>query len=315
MRVDVVASMPHYRAHLLPIFECLPPELQGRVQPMRPVVDRPHYNHVALVASWQDVKPLRGRCRMIYVEHGAGQTYAGDERSMNQPGYSGSGGFRHNGVIGFIAPSQHVADRWKTAPAVAVGCPKMDEYIGLAPTGPPAVCFAFHWDTLISPEARSAYQHYADSLPEIMERYKQQGFEVYGHAHPKWEGQLDRTLLKAGAKAILNDDRAVFHTSSVLFVDNSSLAYEFAALGRPVVSLNAPWYRRDVEHGLRFWSHIPGIHVDGPEELLTLNVWDLVYNQLGENNRVRSVEHVYAFMDGSSSQRAATFIAERLATM
>ena len=132
----------------------------------------PAGGRVALVAGWPDVAALRGRAKMIYVEHGAGQTYAGDEKSAHWSHYSASGGYRHTGVIGFISPSETVAARWKTAPAAAVGCAKLDR-LHLAPSlGPGAtVCFAWHWDADVCPEARWAFPHYADHLPTIVERF------------------------------------------------------------------------------------------------------------------------------------------------
>ena len=307
MKIDLVASYPHYRDHLLPIFKCLPAELQGDARPGA----KPGRGNIALVAGWADVAPLRGSHRMIYVEHGAGQSYVD---ASYQPGYSASGGRRHQGVIGFVAPSQHVADNWKTAPSVAVGCPKMDAYMGLTPIGPPSVCFAFHWDCLIAPETRSAFSHYQPRLTEVVDRFRAQGVGVYGHAHPRWEGRLDKWLATAGMTPA-PDDRTVFQTASVLFVDNSSLAFEFASLGRPVVSLNAPWYRRDIEHGLRFWSHIPGIDIDDPEQLLTMNVWDLIHDDPGRTKRDLAVAHTYAYMDGSSARRAAEWVTNRLTGM
>lgn len=316
MKIDLVASEPHYFQHMLPVFNALPDHLRGTIQPLAAPgrAQRPPFGHVALVAGWQDVEPLRGRSAMIYVEHGAGQTYA---NFAHHPSYSGAGGTRHAGVLGFIAPSETVARRWTSAPSVAVGCPKMDEWIGAPQPVEPAVCFAWHWDCRVAPESRTALPHYLAALPAIAHRYRSQGFKVYAHWHPKWRGQSGAEWEQAYGIEPLTTDREVFEKASILLVDNSSLAYEFALLGRPAVSLNAPWYRRDVEHGLRFWSDIPGIQIDGPEELLCLNLWDLLHDTdlrlHSERERVRALSKVYATQDGTASARAAAWIAELMA--
>jgi hypothetical protein len=309
-KVDLIASLPHYKAHMDPIWDALPEQRKGTVHSFlgrRPEEE----NRVALVASWQDLDPLRNVCPMIYVEHGAGQAYAGDEKTALQPGYSASGGKRHIGVIGFISPSETVARRWTTAPAIAVGCPKIDKWRGHTPMFGNGVCFAFHWPCPISPETRSAVAHYQDHLPEIVDRFTQQGFVVYGHAHPKWNGQIDEMLTDAGMTVAAYEE-TVFALANILIMDNSSLMYEWASLDRPVIALNAPWYRRDVNHGLRFWDYVPGIAIDEPEELLALDLGEFVRSDPGESARRRAANHAYAFDDGSSAQRAADFIVRQL---
>lgn len=268
-RVDVTASQPHYYDHMLPIFEALPERLKGSVLELDVPCQYPNRRRVAMVAGWDDLKRLRNLNPMIYVEHGAGQAYLGDEKTATLPGYSG-GAERHVGVIGYVCPSDTVARRWAPAPAVAAGCPKMDRWIGVRPAVPNSVCFAWHWDAganSLSPEMRSAWTHYEPRLAEIVASWVAQGYTVFGHAHPRWRGALAKPMTDVGM-CVLDSDRDVFGLVEHLFVDNSSIGYEFALLGRPVTWLNAPWYRRDVEHGLRFWSHVPGMQVDDPEELL-----------------------------------------------
>ena len=308
--------MRHYRSHILPIFECLPAHMQGLIHPIKTPVARPHVSHIALVASWQDVRALMGRNRMIYVEHGAGQSYSADPRTARMPGYSASGGIRHTGVIGYISPNERVAGNWRNAPSIAVGCPKMDAFHGMTPIGPPSVCFAFHWDAVLSPESRTAFDHYEKALPEIIDSFRAQGFGVYGHAHPKWEGKLDARLNAVGINAMLPDDRTVFQTASMLFVDNSSLGPEFMSLGRPIVWLNSPRYRREMNHGGRFWEWTKGaLTVDKPDELLHFDIAEHLATDPYKAAREQIVNDIYAFTDGSSGERAAAFIVQRLTAM
>lgn len=303
MRVDVIASEAHYLSHLLPIWAALPPHLQGTVHQLAEPgqVVRPAFGRTALVAGWQDVAPLRDLTRMIYVEHGSGQTYAGRE---HDPSYSGSGGARHRGVIGYICPSQMVADRF-SKPATAVGCPKLDRFIGIPkPVGStPTACFVWHWDCKMVQEASSVWPHYEPFFSAIVGSFREQGFRVVAHEHPKWRGQMAERMTRYGVD-VLARDADVFIEADLMIVDNSSLAFEFMALGRPVVFMNAPWYRFEVNHGGRFWDWvIDHPMVDDPLELSGLDLWEVVIPDTEAINRTADL--VYAYRDGSSSRRAA----------
>lgn len=299
---------------MLPIFEALPDDVRGKVMPLEYPPPFPLPGRAALVASWQDVAQLSGRATMIYVEHGAGQGYAGDPHSARAPGYSTSGGKRHMGVIGFIAPSQLVADRWTTAPAIAVGCPKLDRYLREPRVVDPwSVCFAFHWDGgNVSQEASTAWHHYSVEMPLIVKRLRLQGFDVYGHAHPRWEGRLDAALSHCGFDAVLPTDADVLSTCGTLLVDNSSLGIEMMAVGGTTAWLNAPWYRRDVAHGGRFWNWTEGIPMfDGPEQLIDLDAGTILGWVSGvASARRRIVDEVYAHTDGHSAERAAQWVVD-----
>lgn len=309
MKVDVIASLPHYLAHMLPIWERLPDDMKGDIHDLVYPVSPPARHRIGMVAGWQDVQTLRPHHRMIYVEHGAGQTYEGDEKSALQPGYSASGGFRHGGVELFLSPSPTVAARWKTAPAHAVGCPKLDEYILMPPVTDRAVCFAWHWDSGVSPEARTALPHFVAVLAEVVDRFTQAGVTVYGHGHPRWEGAIDRVLSECGM-TVLRTEREVFNKAAALFVDNSSIGLEFLALGRPVVWMNAPWYRRNIHHGGRFWNWTNGVPtISEPAELITFDVNTLLTKPISTQAQ-QTVIDVYGPMDGNASQRAADVIAQ-----
>lgn len=311
MRIDVTASLPHYLDHMLPIFEALPGRLRGKVfdvgTPCRP----PDRGHLGMVAGWQDASVLRFRYQLIYVEHGAGQAYLGDEKTASLPAYSGGRARHGRNIIGYVAPSVTVADRWRPASAVAAGCPKMDRWIGVAPAVPDSVCFAWHWDAgdnSFCPEMRSAFSHFEPRLAEVVKNWTDVGYTVFGHAHPRWEGRLDRRLADIGM-CVLERDVDVFANVEHLFVDNSSLGYEFALLGRPVTWLNAPWYRRNVEHGMRFWSQVPGRQVDDPESLLAF----LPDEMRGTDEWVSKImAEVYSTWShiGRAAERAAEWITE-----
>jgi hypothetical protein len=248
---------------------------------------------------------------MIYVEHGAGQTYVGRE---HDPSYSGSGGARHRGVIGYISPSQAVADRFRK-PSIAVGCPKLDRYVGIPKlaSSPPTVCFVWHWDCKMVQEARSAWPHYQPRFAAIVASFQAQGFEVIAHEHPKWRGQMNLWMHQHGV-TVAPADVDVFMAADLMIVDNSSMAFEFMALGRPVIFMNAPWYRWEVNHGGRFWDWVLNHPmVDTPEELMSLDLTDFL---IPDEEHAAAIEHtanqVYAYTDGTSSKRAAQFIVDLL---
>jgi hypothetical protein len=279
-QVRLFARKPHYRDHLRPIWDLLPDEYKltgewGRFDWL-------------LIAGGPDI---RHGHPYVYVEHGAGQSY----RGYTGPGYSGGSG--HDECKLFVCPNDEVAGRWQVRypdiPAVVVGCPRLDRYhTGYEPPER-TVAITFHFDLRIVPETRSAFPHYRDGLANMIESYREQGWTVLGHAHPRYRrvlGPVWRSLNVEWTDHPLRD-------VAVLIADNTSLQAEFLSCGRPVVALNAPWYRRDVWHGGRFWDWSVQ-HVESSQEAANL--------RLGELKRPTS--HPYAFADGKAAERAATAI-------
>lgn len=273
----------HYRDHLMPIWEALPDPFK-----MGGELDR--FDRL-LVAGGPDV--LNGH-PYIYVEHGAGQSYI--DAPPNR-GYAGSD--FHEDCELFICPNEEVAQKWNTrypnTPTAVVGCPKLD--VWHSPTAPPppkkTVAITFHWDLELVPETRSAFPAYRHALPEMVSRYRKQGWVVLGHSHPRYETVLVPYWRSIGVEYTDNPLR----DASVLIADNTSMMAEFMSCGRPVLGLNAPWYRRDVVHGQRFWSwQIP--LVDTPEEAVRVKLKDLPV----------APSHPYAYADGQASRRAAEAI-------
>jgi len=170
------------------------------------------------------------------------------------------------------------------------------------------VAFAFHWNYSEHPEGRSAWPHYRYAI-EALAADGDRGYDLLGHAHPRaWEGAKGwYEALGIEATPELAD---VFDRADLLISDNSSALYEFASLDRPVVVLNAPWYRREVEHGLRYWSMADvGVQVDEPDELANGIRIALLDQPDTAAIRRRIVAEVYGGgMDGHASDRAVEAI-------
>ncbi|MGH2651417.1 MAG: hypothetical protein ACRDHK_09445, partial [Actinomycetota bacterium] len=91
-------------------------------------------------------------------------------------------------------------------------------------------------------------------------------FELVGHFHPA-APDVEKFWRNAGVRT-LDTFQQVLREAAVYVTDNSSTLYEFTSLDRPVVVLNSRHYRRDVEHGPRFWRHAyVGPQVWSPERL------------------------------------------------
>ncbi len=118
------------------MWDALPAALRGAFYAPRasdpwgePLPPRWSRDRVVLVASYVDALKARPR-RLVYLEHGAGQSYEGDPRSAGHPSYSG--GAALDAVVLFLVPHETVAARWSarypgTAVAV-VGVPKLDPF-------------------------------------------------------------------------------------------------------------------------------------------------------------------------------------------
>ena len=309
--ISLVASEPHYLHHLLPIWEQLPVSMKGDVILGQDVkAGAQHAAHVILVAGFADVKN-NPTFPYIYVEHGAGQSYIGMDRSV--VAYY-SGGNAHQRCKMFLCPNSEVADRWLATypdkPAVIVGCPRLDSWhAGLRGENEPrTVAVTFHWDAQFTgvPETTSAFGHYVQDMLDIVIGWKRQGYHVIGHNHPRytglaefWQGPDMRPYVE-----YVSDGADVLSRASILVADNTSMQAEFLSLSRPVVWLNHPDYRRDVEHGGRFWTwpQRAGLQIDTPADLA----------QLGLNSVPAAQWHPYAFADGHAANRAAAAIVDLL---
>ena len=104
----------------------------------------------------------------------------------------------------------------------------------------------------------------------------------------------------------------VLDRADLLVGDNTSALYEYASTGRPVVVMNAPQYRRDVHHGLRFWDYPPGLQVDRPEQLADTIARALTDPPGAQALRAAAVGETYAYTDGHAARRAVTAIEEIL---
>ncbi len=262
-RVHVVASFRHYAEHLAPIWRELPDDVRGvfmvdsvrletemRAQGVDAVAPRrgggrliPERDPV-MVAGFRDLGWCRDR-PVCLVEHGAGQTYS------DTVGGSYAGGRGRDRIGLFLVPNDEVRDanlvRYPSARVAVVGCPRLDDLLAVRVGGGP-VGVTFHWPCQVSTEAGTARVEWWDQV----ERLVSFGVDVLGHGHPRDWRNAELRWRKLGVPSEMRWDRVV-STVSVLVADNSSVMFEAAALGVPVVVLNSDGWRKDVEHGRRFW--------------------------------------------------------------
>lgn len=312
--------MPHYADHLLPIWEALPVDLRGewwaaprvtallRERGISPRTGRlsPRAQRLLVVAGYGDMVRHRGQ-RYVLVEHGAGQAYDVDD----DPGWSGGAG--RDEVVLFVCPNEVSAERNRRAypatPAIVVGSPRVD-MLRTVERRPDAVVLSFHWHgTGKAPEAGWALPHYEAALGEVVANLRADGIEICGHGHPRAQNYFAALWRRLGIEHLRRFDDVV-RRASVYVCDNSSTMYEAAACGIPIVVLNAPWYRRDVDLWPRFWRCADvGVQVDGPSELPSAVRAALANPPEVAARRATCVAEVYPMLDGMAAQRAAEAIA------
>lgn len=315
--IDFYASQPNYWRHLAPIVE----EARRRGHDARTWASRGSHpwgamvRHSALcgdvlvVASYVDARKRGPGRRVVYVEHGAGQTY----RDGRPECYAGAAGLGN--VVLFLAPAERVAQIWRQSypqtPVETVGCPALDQH--LHPLRPyyartqakPVVYVSSHWDCGVVPETRPAIFEFERGIQALARL--QDLVELRGHAHPRLSQPMLGLLERNGIGFEVDPD-VVLRTADLLIHDNSSLMFEAAACDVPVLALNAAGYRRHVEHGLRFWSHVPGIQCSTVGTFLPSVIAALDDPPEAKALRARAASHAYDLRDGTSAARAVDAI-------
>jgi hypothetical protein len=301
--IDVLAGEIQFTHHLARVYDALadPGDFiyAGSEALQRPTgpgdTTRP-----VLVASYGDHKRARhmGYQRIARIEHGAGQSYG-----TGHGNYSGGKDCEDIGL--FLVPNQYSADLWQNRypdmRVEIVGSPKLDMLPRKDVSEPVTVAISFHFDTPLVPETLSGFGHFRSALEPLSK-----ALNLIGHAHPRATIRppyLDRRYRRAGIEFV-PDFAEVCRRADVYICDNSSTLYEFAATGRPVVVMSPPWYRRDVQHGLRFWDAIPGIEVTSPQGLLGAVQTALDDPPSLRAQRERAVSIAYTHRTGAA-QRAA----------
>jgi len=319
--IDAYATFPHYAAHLLPVLAALPDDRRGNLYISRPLREAlpgalvsmpPQSRAPLLVAGYQDRPTRRPH---VLVSHGAGQTYLGCE----SPSYDGGPGREHIGL--FLCPREESAARnrarYPGAVCVPVGAPILDTWARIpAPQNDRlTVAVSFHWQCRMHrtlpdgaremiPEAGWAFPSWRETIGRLA---REPSIDVIGHGHPRAREKLRGYWADLRVEAVWSPEE-ILRRADVLVIDNSSFAYEWAAVGRPVVLLNDADWRPDVEHGLRFWDRVPGPQV-WPEGGLfdLLDAIDAACRRWTDGRR-RVTEQVYGPTDGRASVRAAEAI-------
>lgn len=291
-----------------------------------------------LVAGFTDHHAVRPRPTVL-MNHGAGQSYFGDPTAKGNECYAGGPGRER--VLVHLEPGDLAARATAAAgqPFAVVGCPKLDPWhalrrdvpdLGLggesqttagaagsrpsgceaiggsnaySPQGRPVVAVGFHHDARGCPEQRTALPHYADALRGLASEVS-----VLGHGHPRsWE-RTHNMWTKWGVTTEPDFFR-VLDGADVYVTDNSSTAVEFASVGKPVVLCSAPWYRRDVHHGGRFWTWTDHMaHVSEPGDLAEVVAGVLAAPQAAVSAQWPVVASSYVACDGRATERAVAAI-------
>lgn len=306
--VNFLASEAHYVDHIAPVWAALNNDIRGTFITTTSEAHERAQSYgidsikgvagasLTLVASYGDYRKTTGP--VVLMEHGVGHTYSNDH-----PSYAGSPG--KDRVVLFLCPNQPTAaknrETYPDKPVEVIGVPKLDNTPVRPPRGRTAA-ISFHWDARIAPESRTALPHYRRILPKLAQDKR---FNLIGHAHPRknWPARLEAAY-KAYKIPYVADFQEVLKEADVYIVDVSSTAYEFAAAGRPVIHLNAPWYRRRVNHGIRYWNYLPGPMVDRPEDLAD-TIANVLDNPAQYEHLRQSAAMVVTPYKGEATQRAA----------
>lgn len=316
----------HYLDHIAGVWRALPAATRGtlwvgsklrshaeRLGIDATVVREPPPTGVPILLAGWPANGWRAPGRPIaLIEHGVGQPYLDVDHCAHP------GGRRRDRIGLYLCPNQSVADRNRTAypqaTVAVVGTSHLDRWHRGSPfstrdEGP--IVVSWHFAAAVCPEAGTAWPHYGPAALEQLHA----AFDnrLRGHAHPRLLPVIRHFYDQAGIE-VLDWFPDVLDQAALYACDNSSTMFEAASVGIPVVAMNAPWYRRNVHHGLRFWSHIPGPQVDNTDQLITTIEAVLADPDLALPSGRAAAAEGYVACDGHAGDRAAQAIEAWLTT-
>lgn len=340
-RIDFLASQPQYLEHIAPIWNSLPERIRGTfyVPDDLTVFAQRHIRGIffgyhrsakapftvnldypVLVANYGDMIAMHEQFaarKILYMEHGIGHTF-------HKAAYPDGPGKR-DFVSLFLPPNEYTLRKIKLVrpdyPCRVIGTPKTDRIVsseGINPLrtiirshrDPPTIAIGFHWGTSKNnpPESGSALEHYKEFIPKLAKQY-----HLLAYGHPLIKDNGYQNLYERHGIEYVPDFWEVMQRADVLLNDLSSVMYEFLLTGKPVIVLNAPWFRRDVHHGIRFWDYSDiGINVEQPEDI-PLAIQETLdnYYAIHLEQRNRAITDLYPYL-GEASQRAVQVIMDYL---
>lgn len=319
MKIDAIATQPHFADHLAPVWLALPPEARGtlyirdRAHPGLPSAFHAQPTRSAnptLTASAGDLALARrlGRPGAI-MEHGCGQSFGGGRKGSQHSSYAGGTG---RDAQLFLHPGPHPAARDRAVHPDArieiVGCPKLDS-LPRKPerSKPPVVAVSFHWNCRVCPETQWALAD-KEFQRAVADMAKSREWTLIGHGHPRARAALERWFARQKVEFVPTFED-VCRRADVYVNDASSTLFEFASTGRPVVVMNTSFYRRNVNHGLRFWEAASvGVQVGPKDDMLAAVRRALADPPAQQAARERALDLVYAYRTGAAERAAAVLV-------
>jgi hypothetical protein len=321
MTIDFLARQSYFIHHLAPIWNTINPadrgtfyildhcEEEARKKLKDPLLEiytddgdcgsnpivTAAYGDAVRAYDWDHGRPV------ILCEHGVGLTFG-------KAAYADGLGQRVNFSL-FPVQSEYVLSKvhpdLKHKPHPVVGVPKMDIFAGeFQKPHPmprlPTIGLAFHHGDKFSRPGvvGSAWEHYAEKLPELAKRYK-----VLMHAHPTAAGGLHdvyKNMQALGAEFV-PEFETMMRRADILINDTGSASYEFIVTGKPVILLNAPWFDRKEKYGLRFWDYADiGPQIDDPYFLIKVIDETIEHPDATRPYRSKAVSDLFPYLGESS---------------
>jgi len=311
--VHFFGSEEHFKTHWLGVMAAVGGRLVSSEEIMAPA----NRDVPVLVASWGDLRKVHPhRTRIIMCEHGCGLSYNGNHAS-----YVGNSALKDERIMLRLVPNHFAADKERQynpdLPIEICGAPYLDALRRSSPFRQrrvfrsdmhdrPLIVFSTHWDCMVCPETRSSFGYFKQAIARLAATHN-----IALHAHPHIATQVAMFARGRGIPFI-RDFKEVAQTAALYAIDNSSTLFEFAATGKPVLVLNAPEYRRNVEHehNPRFWSCADvGVNVWDPSTLDAAVALALRDEPAQRARRQAIVAEMFPYL-GTATQKAAELINE-----